>query len=335
MTLTGKQKAAMLLMSLDMATASELLKGIDPKLVQELAVELAYLDAAGYHDKKQGFELVEQFYNDLTLQGESELNIQLFLKEMLKSTVGQDKADQIQSQMQDILQRRDPFMPIRSAEPHRLASLLETEHPQAVAVVLSELPTKKSSEVLGLLGEGIRFSAIGRMTSSEAVTPEAKTRIAKTVCKRLKDITPDDEEAVVSCSPEQALRKVAVILRNLGKELRDGLLGTIEEKDKQVSERVAELMVLWEDIPQVADRSLQKVLRVIDARKLALAFVGADDTLVQKIKLNISEQAAATLNEETSPGLAAKKKDVEEARETIVQVLREMNEKGELVFTEE
>jgi len=98
---------------------------------------------------------------------------------------------------------------------------------------------------------------------------------------------------------------------------------------------VANLMIVWEDIPQVADRPLQEALRGIDTRKLALALHKADEVIVGKIRSNISERMAATVDEETSLMSAPKKIDIEEAREEIVRILRQMNEKGELAFIEE
>jgi flagellar motor switch protein FliG len=334
MGLTGKQKAAMLLMSLDPATAAELLKGIDPQVVQELAVELAYLDTTGHRSSKQSMELARQFYNSLQPKKE-EFHLNSFLKEMLRSTVGSDKAEQIQTRIHDLLRQRDPFISIRSVDSRTLASVLESEHPQAAAVVLSELPAKKGSEVLGLLGEGIRISAIRRMTSSDAATAEAKMRIAETVWRRIEAAKSTDAGTALQIRPEQSLRKVAVMLRSLGKELRDGLLGALRGKDDKAGEMVSNLMIVWEDIPQVADRPLQEALRGIDSRKLALALYKADETITGKIRSNISERAAATVDEETSLMSAPKKKDIEEAREEIARILREMNEKGNLSFVEE
>jgi flagellar motor switch protein FliG len=332
MALTGKQKAAMLLMSLDSATAAELVKGLDAEVVQELAVELAYLDAAGFRSSKQSTEVALQFCNSLLAK--EGFQFDKFLSEMLKSTVGSDRAEQIQTQIQDLLHKRDPFISIRSVEPRTIASALESEHPQAAAVVLSELPAKKSSEVIGLLGEGIRHSTISRMASCETVTVEAKSRIAETVCRRLEAIMTGGAGEALAAQPEQSLRKVAIILRNLGKELRDGLLSAIQRKDDKAGEMVANLMIVWEDIPQVADRSLQEALRRIDAKELALALHKADEAITEKIRSNISERAAALVDEESSLMAAPKKKDIEDAREEIVQVLRQMNEKGELAFIE-
>jgi len=331
--LNGIQKAAMLLMSLDAVSAAELLKGVEPEVVQELAVELAYLDAAGLCNSRQSTEVAHQFYNLLQAQANEGFHLKSFLNTMLKNAVGDEKAEQIQTQIQNLLQKKDPFISIRSADSQTLASVLEDEHPQAVAVVLSELPARKSSEVLGLLEENIRLGAVSRMTDSASVTVEAKRRIAEMICKRLKDLTGEIDS--IGARGEQPLRKVAVILRNLGKELRDGLLAAMQEKDNEIGEKIVNLMVLWEDIPQVVDRSLQKALRGIDSAKLALALVKADAAIIKKIKSNISERAAEAIDEETSLMSAPKKDDIAQARKEIVKTLCEMNEKGELDFIEE
>lgn len=332
MALTGRQKAAMLLMSLDAATAAELVKGLDADVVRELAVELAYLDATGFRSTERSVEVVQQFCS--SLRSEETFHLGSFLSEMLRSTVGTEQAELIQTQIRGLLRKRDPFLPIRSADPHVMASVLEDEHPQAAAVVLSELPPRKSSEVMGLFGEDARLSIIGRMTSGESVPAEAKARIAEMVCRRLEAATGGAGEAG-AVRPEQSLRKVAVILRNLGKDVREGLLSAIEQKDSDVAEMVRELMIIWDDVLQVVDRSMQEALRGIDAKKLALALHNADEAIARKIRSNISERAAATVDEEASLMSVPKKEDVDEARAEIVRVMREMNEKGELAFVEE
>lgn len=334
MTLTGKQKAALLLTSLDPGTAAELLKGVDARVVQELAVELSYLDVAGHRNVRQTTEVARQFCTGL--QNESSFQFKNFLHEMLRNTVGEDKARQIQSGIQDLLQKRDPFMTIRTADAKTLAAVLETEHPQAVAVVLSELTPKRSSEVLGLLGEGVRVSAISRMTAIGGVTPEAKARIAQMVHRRIETFgTARQPGAAVQAHPEQALRKVAIIVRNLEKEVRDGVLGAIVQKDPDAGRKVTDLMVIWEDIPQVGDRSLQQALRGIDERQLATALHEAGPEIVRKIKSNISERAGAMVDEEASLMSAPKKEDIRAARDRIVHSLRDLNVKGELTFEEE
>lgn len=319
-------------MSLDAATAAEMVKGLDPKAVQELALEVAYLDAAGKHNSKQGLELVRQFCN--SLQTGSDFHLKTFLKEMLENTVGREKAQNIQNQIEDLLQKRDPFINVRSTDSHTIASVLGNEHPQVVAIVLSQLPARKSSEVIGLLGEGVRLSAISRMAGSESITPEAKERITQRVCKRIEAVA-SSAPGTIQTRPKQSLRKVAVILRNLGKELRDGLFSAIQEKDEQAAKMVNSLMIVWDDITQLTNRSLQEVLRGIDVKRLALALAGADEATIKKIKSNISERTAAVLDEEISLMSSPGKEDINQAREAIVQALREKNAAGELTFIEE
>jgi len=218
--LAGKQKAAMLLMSLDPPTATELLRGLNPDAVQDLVVELAHLDAADFSGK-ESTEIARQFYNSLKTNHKFHFNS--LLKQMLKSNLSENKTTQIQNQIQDSLNKHDPFISIRSVDSQTIASALKSEHPQAAAIILSELPVKKSSEIIGLLGEGIQISVIGRMTGCETMTAEAKTRIAETVCKRLEAVTTGKKDTALT-RPEQSLSKVEMILRKLGKELRDGLL---------------------------------------------------------------------------------------------------------------
>ncbi|MHC4105501.1 MAG: FliG C-terminal domain-containing protein [Planctomycetota bacterium] len=331
--LTGKQKAAMLLKSLDSATAAELLKGVDAEAVQELAVELAHLDATGFNSKRQGLKLARQFCD--SLRPNQDFRINGFLKEVLNNSVGGEKTEHIQSGIQELLNTNDPFNLICSTKPKTIAAILEKEHPQTAAVVLSEIPAEKKSEVLSFLDWGIRISIVNRMSNCGAISIEAKKRIAEVICGRLDTVTASDKVGSLPKQSKSSKRKLAVTLRNLGREIRDGLLGIIRSKDKHISEMLVDLMIFWEDIPQISNRSLQKVLRRIDIKKLALSLVKADGRLIQKIQLNLTEPMAAVLSEQMLLVSAYEREDIEQAREEIVDVLREMNEKGELAFIEE
>jgi len=331
--LTGKQKAAILLTTLDATTAAELLKGVDAATVQDLAVELSYLDATGLRDTRQMTDVARQFCH--SLRQESGFHFKNFLRDMLRNSVGQEQAQRIQQGIQDLLQKRDPFLSLRSAQVQTLAAALETEHPQAVAVVLSELPPKKGSELLALLSEGVRVSAISRMTSIASTAPEAKIRIAQLVQAKIENAAAGSQAGTaVSIRPEQSLRQVAVLVRNLDKEVRDGVLEAVRQKDQETGDKIASLMIVWEDLPLVNGRSLQQALRGLDERQLALALHEAPEEIMRKIKANISERAAGMVEEETSLMAAPKKDDVRLAQDSILSNLRELNKNGELSFEE-
>ena len=129
---------------------------------------------------------------------------------------------------------------------------------------------------------------------------------------------------------EQSLRKLAITLSGLERTIRDRLLDEIHKKDEKTATMVRNLMVTWDDIPSIADRSLQECLRSIESSKLALALYEADEEIVQKIRSNISERLVATLDEEVALMQEPLDEEVAEAREEVVKPLREANEEGKL-----
>lgn len=334
MALTGKQKAAMLLTTLDVATATELLRGFDTQVVEELAIELSYLDAAGMRNGDEIMAVSQEFSQ--SLNSKPGFEVKSFLDDMLKGTLGKNRADELLNDIQSLLRRRDPFLPVLKADINVLASVLESEHPQAVAVVLSELPPKRSSDVLGMLNEGVRVSAVSRMTSVGAMPREAKARIADMVGTKLELRQAEGAAgASVSCKPEDSLRKVALILRNLEKEQREQVMASVRKKDSDTSDAITDMMVLWEDMNAIHDRSMQEGLRGLDEQALARALHKADEVVAHKIKSNISARAASMVEEEATLMGAPKKSDVAEARTGILNRLRELNRNGDLMWQEQ
>jgi len=322
----------MLLMSLDAASAAELLKGVDPEVIKELSAELVHLESAGFKGNKQSLKLVRQFCT--SLQSRQGFRLKGFLKEMLSSAVGAKKAEHIQIRIQELLHKRDPFASLNLVESQKIASVLEYEHPQTAAVVLSGLSEEKNLEVLRLLDGPVSLSAVGRMDKCKAMTSEAKAEIAEGVFKRLEARAIDTQGEALPFWPEQSLRRVAVMLRNLGNEIRDGLVGAIQKEDNRAGETVTDLMIMWEDIPEVADDSLRDALGGIEVRKLALALAGTDERIVRKIKTCLPESTSVAIESQMQSTSANQQKDIDEAREYIVRLLREMNMRGELSFLE-
>jgi len=326
MALLGKQKAAMLLMSLDTLTAVELLKGLDAEEIQEIAIELARIDASKQKDLKEQARIAREFCNTLQREEDQKFSVRAFINEMLINVLGKDKAEQIQTEVRKATEQKDLFVDIRQASTDELVLALESEHPQTIAVVLSELPPKKSQEVLSLMNEQTRLKAVCKMTSPELMSSGVRQRMAATITQRLKSFK---GETLVQ-RPEQTLRKLAIVLNGMEKEMRDPMLAEIAKNDEETAAMIRRLMITWEDIPSVADRSLQEALRSVDSSKLAIALYGADEEIAQKIRANISERALAMLDEEMSLMQEPLEKEVLEAREEVVRPLREANEEGTL-----
>jgi flagellar motor switch protein FliG len=329
MALSGKQKAAMLLMNLDTLTAVELLKGLDADEIQEIAIELAKIDASEQRDVKEQAKVAREFCNTLQQEQSQKFNVKAFLKEMLVNVLDKEKAEQIQSQVKKATEQKDLFLDIRQASTDELVLALDGEHPQTIAVMLSELPPKKSQEVLSLLNEETRLKAVCKMTNPEPMGSGVRQRMASTITNRLKSFK---GETLVE-RPEQTLRKLALVLSGLEKDMRDPMLNEIGKNDEETAAMIRRLMITWEDITSVADRSMQESLRSVDSGKLALALYGADEDIVQKIRSNISDRAKRMLDEEISLMQEPLEKEVLEAREEVVRPLREANEEGTLRVT--
>jgi flagellar motor switch protein FliG len=329
--LTGKQKAAMLLMSLDAATAAELLKGVDPDEIQDIAMELARIDVSKQHNPKEQANVTREFCKSLQQKDAPQFSMKGFFGEMLVNALGKEKAGQIQAQIKKATLQNELFAKIRSAGTDELVLALEGEHPQTIAVILSELAPKKSQEVLSLLGEEVRLKAVCKMTAPDALGAGVKQRMASIVSERLKSLK---GETLVARPGQEAqnLRKLALMLSGLEKDLRDQLLSEISKQDEETGKKVRNLMITWEDIPSIADRSLQEALRSVDSGKLAVALYGADEEVTQKIRSNISERAVAMLDEEASLMQEPLEKEILDAREEVVNPLREANEEGKLRF---
>jgi len=314
---------------LDPATAAQLLKGLGTEDIQEIAMELAQIDAAGLHSAARQMEVAKEFCRSLKHKEGQGFTIRGFLNEMLVNIVGREAAEEIQSEVKDLAQKKDPFIDIRSANTDELVLALEGQHIQTIAVVLSELPSRKSQEVLSLLDKEAQTEAVRKMTNLEMVSSRVRRRIASTVYERLKTFKGE----TLPEGREQTLRKLAIVLSGLRRDLRDRLLGDIKEFDEETASMVRNLMVTWDDIPSIADRSLQDFMRSVESNKLAVALHGADEVIMGKIRSNISERAAASLDEEVSLMGEPSEEEVLDARDEVVIPLREANERGELRFT--
>ena len=216
MTLTGIQKAALLLTTLDTATATDLLKGQSQQVVQKIAMELSELDLKGQTNGDHASEVTRQFYTELTRPKSGELHIKRFVSSLLQNSAGKEKATELQNKMQQAVIQRDPYVIIADAAPMHLASVLQNESPQAIAIVLSEIPPKLGTEVLSRLDEQKAQMTVWRMAQPTTVSRQTVLRIGETIHKRLTEMqsqqagqTPEEDTSTAN------LRQIALVLLEL------------------------------------------------------------------------------------------------------------------------
>jgi flagellar motor switch protein FliG len=329
---TSIRKAALLLKNLEPKTAAELLKAAPPDLVKQIAAELVVLDASGH---EEGWvDSAIEFLRILHDGGASDLRT--FIRSMIVGALGPDQSEEILREVGKMVDGRDPFIPVRQADPPLLAEALKGLHPQAAAMVLMELDPEKSAALIPMLDDSVRGEAIRRMAIGEKVSAEAQGRVAALIRDRLVALEASGKAVEVPVGPsgKVRLRRVALLMRRLRRDLRDSLLETIKAKDAEQARQIQDLMVTWDDLPLVSDRNLQDVLRTMDADGLALAIHEADKKTSDKIRRNISERAVAMLEEEISLMRRPKPEDIDAAREKILTELRQLNAAGELTFEE-
>ena len=330
MELDSARKAAMLLAWLGPETAAELLKEAQPATVTRLAAEMATLDAStpvetASRDYAREFCAVLRGGSDQKVRGEA------LVKAVLETVVGRQRMAEMMTQIQQMLFTRDPFRVIRSAGAVDIANALKGEGAQVASLVLSELPPKKSAEVLSLLDEKIQDGAIRTMAGGEEVSSEARLRVANVVMARLRG----ESGPTGDRKRHERLRRVALVLRGMPRGSRDTLLQSITQNDTQAGKDVRDLMVVWEDLPNVSGRAIQAALRSVDSRKLALALFEADQETIGKIRGNISARMSAMVDEEASLLSTPNMEDIADAREPILDALREMNNEGQLSFEDD
>jgi len=319
------RKAALLLMSLDPASAAELLKEARPEVATRLVAELAWLNAAGA--SAEAPQQAQEFLGLLRKSvGDGSRKL---LKQMLEGAMGREKSRDVLARLDDLATQQDPFLPIRDLPAADLAGALAGEPAQVVSLVLSELPSKKSGELVGLIDEKVRVESLRGVAAGEEPAPEVRKRVADLILSRLKS------PATQQRGRRQAqVRKVAVLLRGLAGELRNALLEAISAADAPSATAIRQAMITWDDVVAISERSLQDFLRGAESRKLALALVGADPAIDKKLRSNMSERAATMLEEEISLLSAPKPAEINAARENLLEDLREMAANNMLSFEE-
>jgi flagellar motor switch protein FliG len=336
MELRGIQKAAMLLTALDPATALELLKGQPQEVIHKVALELSQLDARGMTGPENTASISKEFVGELQKRGGGTIHVKSFVTNLLQSAGGKDKVSEIQSRMKKTVLENDPFIVIANASAEQIASAVGAEPPQAVALVLSALPSKLGTDVLTKLDEQLSAQVVWRMTVPMDVSPKTLRRVGEVVCKRIIEMSSEQQSpAIKDSTGKDTLRKLALVLSGLQKDRRDVLLQQIQGRSDDTATMIKALMITWEDIPKIDDKCLQGLLRKIEAGVLAKALYGADALVTQKIRTNISERLSQMIDDELSLLGEPRKKDVLTAREEVAKPLREANEAEELVFIEE
>lgn len=320
--LTGKQKAAVLLMSMDVDVAAKVFQAFDMKEVEQIAVEITNLKELNPSVIEA---VIEEFYQLMTASNyliEGGLD---YAQMILEKSYGIEKARDIIEKIRVLTSVRG-FTVLKKADPQQLANFLSKEHPQTIALILSHLPADQSAEVLGEFDESLRADTVFRIAKLGKVSPAIVSEIEAVV----------DEIAESTLSQDLAktggTHMVASILNKSNNQVAKTILENIEEKDYAMATEIKRLMFLFEDIILIDDRSIQRILRDVEKTDLALALKASDQKVQDKIFKNMSQRAAEVIREEIEFMGPVKLKEVESAQMRIVDVIKDLEDKEEIVI---
>jgi flagellar motor switch protein FliG len=320
--LDGVTKAAILLLAIGPEKASLILKQLGPKQVEEVTRELAGLGRVP--PGLQG-AVVEEFYGITIATGFAYEGGLDYAKQLLTSSLDPKSAERMLGQIQTQVQR-SPFAFLQRAESENLMTFIQDEHPQTIALIVCHLSHHKASEILGALPMQKQVEVIKRVANMEQTNPEVIREVERGLESRLSSML------VQSMEKAGGVDTVAEILNLVDRSTEKQIMEGLEAEDPDLVEQIRRLMFVFEDINKVNDKGIQAVLKEVENSELALALKTASTALQEKIFKNMSERAASLIKEDMQYMGPVKVSDVESAQQRIVDIVRRLEEAGEVVI---
>lgn len=320
--MNGARKAAVLLLALKQETAAKVLKKIDRIKVEEVSREIAAIDKVS---AQQRSAIVLEFYNMLLARQYMDMGGLPLAKSLLLKTLPSDEAKKIIQAIEHQV-REQPFSFLQKTETENLLMFLHGEHPQTIALVLSHLPSTMASEVLVGLQTDRQIEVVTRIAKMEQTSPDVIKEVEKGLEKRLAGMMSERYEQT------GGVTAIAEILNLAGRAAEKAILEGLQESSPELVDEIRRLMFVFDDILRVDDRGIQAVLKEVENETLSLALRTATDELKEKIFKNMSERAAQLIREEMEFMGPVRVSDVESAQQKIVDIVRRLEDAGEIVI---
>lgn len=321
--MTGRQKAAALLITLGTEVSAQIFKHLDEDEIETLTLEIANTRRITPEERQM---VLEEFYQlalarDYITQGGIE-----YARDVLTKALGSEKALDVINRLTASLQVR-PFELVRKAHPNQLLNYLQSEHPQTIALILSFLPAEQGAAIISSLPQDLQADIAKRIASMERTSPETIREIEKVLEKKLSTLVGQDYTAI------DGLDTVVQILTRVDRGTERTILESLEVQTPELAEEIKKRMFTFDDIILLDTRAIQRVLREVDNRDLALALKVANENVKQLIFQSVSKRFAEMLEEEMEYMGPVRLRDVEEAQQKIVGIIRRLEEANEIVYS--
>lgn len=321
--LTGEQKAAILFITLGPEASSGILKRLPEKEIQKITYEIANITSVSSEQRE---EILNEFLQinkakDYILEGGME-----YARSLLSKALGGAKAAEILEKVSEATQQYRPFSIARKADANQLLNVITYENPQTIALILCYLQPEKAAQVMAQLSEDVQSEVAYRIATMSTTSPMVIKEIEKVLESKLSSVVRTE---MTTLGGVQAL---VGILNQVDRTTEKNITEGLEREDAELADKVKSSMFVFEDILTLDGVSIQRILREVEAKELALALKGCSEEVAEAIYRNQSKRAAASLKEDMEFLGPVRLMDVEKAQQKIVAIIRRLDESGEIII---
>lgn len=321
--LTGVQKTAMLFITLGPEISAGIIKKLPEQEIQKITYEIANMTKVNSQDRT---EILDEFMimnqaKEYILEGGMD-----YARNLLSKALGAKDAKDILDKVSEATQQFRPFGLARKADGRQLLNIISNEHPQTIAVILCYLQKEKAGQILSELPEELQIDVAYRIASMSNTSPVMIKEIEKILDSKLSSVVRADVTAA------GGVETLVDILNQVDRSTEKNITEGLGKNNSLLAEKIKDSMFVFEDIINLNDVSIQRVLRDVDAKELALALKGCSEEVTQAIFRNQSKRAATSLKEDIQFLGPVRLNDVEKAQQKIVSVIRRLDETGEIIL---
>ena len=322
--LSGKKKAAILLISLGQETAANIFKKLKEEELEVITLEIANQKKVTPEQKQL---VISEFYQMCKAKeyiSEGGLD---YARTVLEKAVGLESALSVINKLTSSLQIR-PFDCVRNTDPSQLLNLIQNEHPQTIALVLAYLRPEQAAAILSALPNDVQYDVARRIATMDRTSPDIIRDVEKVLERKISSSLGNQDFTIAG-----GVEAIVELLNRSDRTTERSIIENLESQDPELAEEIRKLMFIFEDITLLDDRSLQMVLREVENKDLSLALKGVPNEVANKIFKNMSKRAADMLREEIEFMGPVRIRDVEEAQQKIVNIIRKLEDSGEIIVS--
>ncbi|HLS35078.1 MAG TPA: flagellar motor switch protein FliG [Bacillota bacterium] len=320
--LTGKQKAAILLISLGPDVSAQVYKHLTDEEIEQLSLEISTVNKVEPELKE---DILEQFHQIALAQDYISQGGVSYAKSVLEKAFGKQEAENIINRLTSSLQVR-PFDFARKADPSQLLNYIQNEHPQTIALILSYLDPEQSGQILSELPQDTQAEIAKRIATMDSTSPEIISQVEQVLERNIASSLTEDQ------TQTGGIESVVEVLNSVDRSTERTILDTLEVQEPELADEIKKRMFVFEDIVILDNRAIQRVIREVDNEDLILSLKVASDEVKEIIFQNMSQRMADTFKEEMEFLGPVRLRDVEEAQTRIVSTIRRLEEIGEIII---